>query len=108
MLATTLIRVPGHIAFALGINTLSSCVGRTRRRTPQPQRWCYREWGEARPRRARAPWGDELEIGKVGHLHFSHYHDDPRVTVEPSDAEQLRSRLHFPRVQLPELFDGCR
>jgi hypothetical protein len=44
-------------------------------------------------------------IGKDGHLHFSHYRDDPRVTVESSDAEQLRRRLYarVPRVQLPEL-----
>src|ERR1022692_471321 len=44
-------------------------------------------------------------IGKDGHLHFSHYRDNPRVTVESSDAEQLRRRLYarVPRVQLPEL-----
>jgi TnpA family transposase len=47
----------------------------------------------------------ELEIGKDGHLHFHSYRDDPRVTVEPSEAEQLRTRLYarVPRVQLPEL-----
>lgn len=47
----------------------------------------------------------ELEIWEDGHLHFAHMRDDPRVTVEPSDADQLRRRLYarVPRVQLPEL-----
>ena len=47
----------------------------------------------------------ELELGKAGNLHFHSYRDDPRVSVEPSEAEQLRTRLYarVPRVQLPEL-----